>query len=81
MGHERLQSIRVSVPDEVTISEAMIEIERVIRSEHDIGPGDDNDFRIIDWSEIREMQQETFAILTTMTVSYTHLTLPTKRIV
>ena len=44
----------------------MIEIERVIRSEHDIGPGDDNDFRIIDWSEIREMQQETFAILTTM---------------
>ena len=66
MGHERLQSIRVSVPDEVTISEAMIEIERVIRSEHDIGPGDDNDFRIIDWSEIREMQQETFAILTTM---------------
>ena len=66
MGHERLQTIRVSVPDEVTINEAMIEIERVLRSEHDIGPGDDNDFRIIDWSEIRQMQQETFASLTAM---------------
>jgi len=66
MGHERLNSIRVSVPDDTSINEAMIEIERVVRSEHDIGPGDDNDFRIIDWSEIREMQQETLSILTTM---------------
>ncbi len=58
-GSDRISSINVQVthPDSMTI--AMIEIERVLRREHGIAPGRDNDFRIMDRSEFLETFEET----------------------
>ena len=58
-GSDRVSSINVQVshPDSMTI--AMIEIERVLRREHGIAPGRDNDFSIRDRSEFLETFEET----------------------
>ena len=58
-GSDRVSSINVKVshPDSMTI--AMIEIERVLRREHSIAPGRDNDFSIRDRSEFLETFEET----------------------
>jgi putative ABC transport system permease protein len=58
-GSDRVSSINVQVahPDSMTI--AMIEIERVLRREHSIAPGRDNDFSIRDRSEFLETFEET----------------------
>ncbi|HET6349402.1 MAG TPA: ABC transporter permease [Candidatus Krumholzibacteria bacterium] len=46
MGTDRLRSLTVRVADVKNMSLAMIEIERVLRREHKIRPGVDDDFRI-----------------------------------
>lgn len=58
-GSDRVSSINVQVshPDSMTI--AMMEIERVLRREHNIAPGRDNDFSIMDRSEFLETFRET----------------------
>ena len=56
----------VGFPKEFKISEVMIAIERVLRRTHDISPGEENDFRIVDWSQIKELQKEATSILTTL---------------
>ena len=45
-GTDRLRSVTVQVDDVARSSLAMIEIERVLRREHKIRPGMDNDFQI-----------------------------------
>jgi putative ABC transport system permease protein len=47
MGTDRLGSITVEVADPNSITIAMLEIERIMRREHAIGPGADNDFQIL----------------------------------
>jgi len=44
-GRDRVDAIRVEVPNTYSPEEAMISIERVLRREHDIGPGEENNFR------------------------------------
>jgi len=58
-GSDRVNSITVQVahPDSVTI--AMIEIERVLRREHSIAPGRDNDFQIRNRAEFLATFEET----------------------
>jgi putative ABC transport system permease protein len=58
-GSDRVNSITVQVvhPDSVTV--AMIEIERIMRREHGIAPGRDNDFQIRDRTEFLETMEET----------------------
>jgi putative ABC transport system permease protein len=58
-GSDRLRQITVQVmhPDSMTV--AMINIERVLRREHGIRPGYDNDFRIRDRTEFLSARQET----------------------
>ena len=46
MGSDRLRSLTVRVDDVHDMNLAMIEVERVIRREHKIRPGMDNDFQI-----------------------------------
>ncbi len=58
-GSDRVNSITVQVvhPDSMTV--AMIEIEGILRREHGIAPGRDNDFQIRDRAEYLETFEET----------------------
>ena len=58
-GSDRIRSVTVeaSHPDSMTL--AMIEIERVLRREHAIRPGEDNDFQIRNRSEFLATFEET----------------------
>jgi putative ABC transport system permease protein len=47
----------------VQLAQAMVEIERVIRREHGLRPGRDNDFSIIDRKQFLATQQQTSEIL------------------
>ncbi len=58
-GSDRVSSINVQVSHPDSMATAMIEIERVLRREHSIPPGGDNDFRIMDRSEFLETFEET----------------------
>jgi putative ABC transport system permease protein len=59
MGTDRLRSITVEAASEAQINQAMIEIERVLRREHKIRPGEDNDFQIRNQADILTTFQET----------------------
>jgi len=50
-------TVQVSHPDSMTL--AMIEIERILRREHSIAPGRDNDFQIRNRSEFLSTFEET----------------------
>jgi putative ABC transport system permease protein len=58
-GSDRVNSITVQVmhPDSMTV--AMIEIEQVMRREHAIAPGKDNDFQIRDFTTFLTTMEET----------------------
>ncbi len=58
-GTDRLRSIAVQVKDNVTLEAGMVDIERIMRREHKIRPGDDNDFQIRNQQEILATQQQT----------------------
>ena len=65
-GRMWVNMVVVEFPKEFRIPEVMIAIERVLRRTHDISPGEENDFRIVDWSQIKELQKEATSILTTL---------------
>ncbi len=58
-GTDRLRSIAVQVKDNVTLEAGMVDIERIMRREHKIRPGADNDFQIRNQQEILATQQQT----------------------
>ena len=62
-GNDRLQSVSVQVVPGVELAQAMVEIERVIRREHGLAPGADNDFAVIDRKQFLATQQQTTEIL------------------
>jgi len=62
-GNDRLQSLSVQVVPGVELAQAMVEIERVIRREHGLAPGADNDFAVIDRKQFLATQQQTTQIL------------------
>ena len=59
MGTDRLRSITVDASDVNQMTLAMIEIERVLRREHKIRPGADNDFQIRNQADILSTFQQT----------------------
>ena len=66
MGSEELEDITVRVRDGVPLERAMVDIERVLRTQHKILPGQPNDFAIYDrrqFLETREEAQQTFTFL------------------
>ncbi len=66
LGSEDLDDISVRVADGVPLEVAMVDIERVLRTEHRILPGQANDFAIYDqkqFLETREAAQQTFTFL------------------
>ncbi|HEU5259975.1 MAG TPA: ABC transporter permease, partial [Gemmatimonadales bacterium] len=59
MGTDRLRSITVKVVDTRSMTLAMIEIERVLRRQHKLRPGQDNDFQIRNQTDILATLQQT----------------------
>jgi putative ABC transport system permease protein len=62
-GNDRVQNIAVQVDPDVELAQAMVEIERVIRREHGLAPGQDNDFAVVDRKQFLATQQQTTQIL------------------
>ena len=63
IGNDRVQNIAVQVAPGVEPAQAMVEIERVIRREHGLAPGADNDFTVVDRKQFLATQQQTTEIL------------------
>jgi putative ABC transport system permease protein len=66
LGSEDLDDISVRVVDGIPLEIAMVDIERVLRTEHRILPGQANDFAIYDqkqFLEVREQATQTFTYL------------------
>ena len=59
MGSDRLRSVTVQVERPELMNLAMIEIERVLRREHHIRPGEANDFQIRNQADVMSTFQET----------------------
>jgi putative ABC transport system permease protein len=65
-GSDRLASITVEVSDPALVDRGIVEIERIIRREHRLQPGDDSDFFIRNRADLMSTFQETtrtFSIL------------------
>ncbi len=59
LGNNRLRSISVEVADGVPMEQGMVDLERVMRREHRIRPGGENDFTIRNQMELLATQQQT----------------------
>ncbi len=68
-GNDRLRAISVEVKDSVPVELGMVDIERVLRREHKIRPGAENDFAIRGSQEILATQAATTEIFTTLLAS------------
>jgi putative ABC transport system permease protein len=62
-GSEEVQTISAQVAPGSALPAAMVEIERVLRREHGLGPGRDNDFTLLDRRQFLATQQQTTEIL------------------
>ena len=63
-GDEFVETISAKVSDASTVPMAMLEIERVLRREHGILPGKDNDFAIMNRKQFAESRQEATQVFT-----------------
>jgi putative ABC transport system permease protein len=65
-GSDRLNSLTLQVSEAEAMEAAMVEIEQILRREHRLRPGDDNDFSIRNRTDLMSTFQETtrtFSIL------------------
>jgi putative ABC transport system permease protein len=62
-GEDAVQTISAQVVPGTGLPAAMVEIERVLRREHGLLPGRDNDFTLLDRRQFLATQQETTQIL------------------
>ncbi len=65
-GSKKLRNIMVKISNDANVEEAMLNIESVMRVQHDIGPGQENDFRINDWFQYRDLEKRATAIFTAL---------------
>ncbi len=66
MGTDRIRQVSLKVREDVPLEQGMVDIERILRREHKIRPGGDNDFQIRNQQEILATQQqatEVFGVL------------------
>jgi len=68
-GNDLLRSITIQVADGVPLEQGMVDAERVLRREHRILPGQENDFRIRNQQQLLTTQQEASQIFTTLLAS------------
>tara|TARA_X000001036_G_scaffold411714_1_gene424657 strand:+ start:60 stop:1268 length:1209 start_codon:yes stop_codon:yes gene_type:complete len=65
-GTENLDSLSIGISKGANVDEVMMTIERILRAQHDIGPGDDNDFRISDYSQFSDLRRQATGIFTAL---------------
>jgi putative ABC transport system permease protein len=58
MGTDRLRQISIQIKSSVPLEQGMVDIERVLRREHKIRPGGNNDFQIRNQQDILATQQQ-----------------------
>ena len=63
-GSPYVDSINVGITNGTNIDEAMMTIEQILRAQHEIGPGEDNDFRISDYSQFSDLRRQATGIFT-----------------
>ncbi|MBT8091964.1 MAG: ABC transporter permease, partial [Gammaproteobacteria bacterium] len=63
-GDEFVETISAKVAETSTVPMAMLEIERVLRREHGILPGKDNDFAIMNRKQFAESRQQATEVFT-----------------
>ena len=68
-GSDRLRSMAVQVADGVPLEQGMVDLERVLRREHKIRPGQENDFTIRNQQDLLATQQQTTQVFTTLLAS------------
>jgi putative ABC transport system permease protein len=68
-GTDRLRAITIQVPEWVPLEQGMVDVERILRREHGIRPGGENDFRIRNRQEILTTQQASSQVFTYLLAS------------
>ena len=68
-GTDRLRTITVQVRDGLPLEQGMVDMERIMRREHKIRPGADNDFTVRNQREFLATQQAATQILTALLAS------------
>jgi putative ABC transport system permease protein len=68
-GTDRLRSLTVQVADGVPLERGMVDFERVLRREHKIRPGEDNDFMVRNQQDILATQQQATQVFTALLAS------------
>ena len=65
-GTNNVDSINVGIANDANVDEIMMSIEQILRAKHDIGPGEDNDFRISDYSQFADLRRQATGIFTAL---------------
>jgi putative ABC transport system permease protein len=68
-GSKRLRSMSIQVQDSTPIEQGMVDLERVLRREHHIRPGGENDFTVRNQQDILQTQQQATQVFTTLLAS------------
>ena len=63
-GTPHVDSINVGISNDTDVDQVMMTIEQILRAQHDIGPGEDNDFRISDYSQFSDLRRQATGIFT-----------------
>jgi putative ABC transport system permease protein len=69
LGMDRIRSVSVQIAEGVSLEQGMVEIERVLRREHKIGPGGENDFMIMDRRQVLDVRQQAAEVFTYLLAS------------
>jgi putative ABC transport system permease protein len=68
-GSKRLRSMSIEVRDGTPIEQGMVDLERVLRREHHIRPGEPNDFTVRNQQDVLQTQQQATRVFTTLLAS------------
>ncbi len=68
-GTKRLRSLALQVRDGVPVEQGMVDVERVLRREHRIRPGQPNDFTVRDQRDVLATQQQATQVFTYLLAS------------
>ncbi len=68
-GSNRIRSFSIQVADSVPVEQGMVDLERVLRREHKIRPGAENDFTIRNQQDVLATQQQATEVFTSLLAS------------
>jgi putative ABC transport system permease protein len=68
-GTNRLRSFSIQVEDGVPVEQGMVDLERILRREHKIRPGAENDFTIRNQQDVLATQQQATQVFTSLLAS------------